>query len=324
MYRVYGLKLASEMPFPHLLRVERPDDHAPDLVFRIQPRSPIPEDFEQTGSLMWENREANRVSVSVYGVPDGFVFHYPKRVRFAISGDLATVTCVARAGLDDELIRYLFLSLVASFILHRIGKPVLHAGAVRFGNVAAGFLAPAQGGKSSLTAYCVRAGHALVSEDLLPLEIRDAGVFALPGPPQLRLWPDSAAALWADPATLTRHALNTDKRQIWLPLTQRFYSDQPIRLRALYFLSRSDRIGIELTDLSRREALLALVESAFGNFLTTRQYLSRQFDFFAGAVEALTCRRLLVPSGFSALPDIHRAVLGDVTRITHDLAHVAE
>ena len=235
-----------------------------------------------------------------------------------------TVTCVARAGLDDELIRYLFLSLVLSFILHRTGKPVLHAAAVRFGNVAVGFLAHAGGGKSSLTAYCVRAGHPLVSEDLVPMQIRDSGVFALPGPPQLRLWPDSAAALWGDPATLARHALNTEKRQIWLPLSQRFYSEQPLPLRALYFLDRSDRSGIELADLSRREALLALVESAFGNFLTSRQYLSRQFEFLANAVEALTCRRLQVPSGFSALPDIHRAVLEDVNRITHDLAPVGE
>jgi hypothetical protein len=299
--------------FPHL-----PDDdrasHPPDLTLRL--------DESGTASLdpachrsIWEHRERGRLSLSVLEANGVVVFRYHHGVDFVVQADRRSVVCHTGRHVDRELVRYLFLSLVAAFILHERNLLPLHAGAVRIGEEAVAFVAPAGGGKSSLTAYCVGAGRALISDDVLPLVRRGGEVLALPGPPQLRLWPDSAAALWADPATLPRHALRTEKRQIWLPLSDRYYALHPVRLRAVYVLERSEDRRVAVTPLTHREAVLALVSSAFGNFLARPERLARQLEWLAEAVAVVSCRRLRVPSGFPALQTIHERLVDDLSTL---------
>ncbi|HBY92995.1 MAG TPA: hypothetical protein DEP84_03365 [Chloroflexi bacterium] len=163
-----------------------------------------------------------------------------------------------------------------------------------------------------MAASFVAAGHALLSDDVLPLQVREDGVWVLPGPALLRLWPDSAARVWDDPATLRRHALQTPKRQVWLPMTERFYCGKPLPLRAVYLLERAEESIVRLEPLSQREALLALISSAFGNFLLRGELLSRQMDFFAQIVPTLPFRRLPVPAAFKGLATLYDAVLEDV------------
>jgi hypothetical protein len=322
MYRVYGVTLASQLGFPHL---ERASDSEPaELSLLVRRPDVVPPDYQGAAQLVWQYRAADRLSLSVYDAGDGFVFHYPSRVQFRLSADLRSVTCTAVRGLDEELIRYLFLGLVLSFILHRRGRPTLHAGAVRVGEGAVAFTAPPGVGKSSLTAYCVRAGHAVLSDDVVPLARGEDGVLALPGVPQLRLWPDAAAALWEDPARLPRHALQTEKRQIWLPLTDRFYCTEPLPVRAIYFLERSERAETEFVSLSRAEAVTALVGSAFGNFLTSSKHLAVQFEFLADAACHVPCRRALVRTGLNALASVYAALMQDLAALAGEDAHEAK
>jgi hypothetical protein len=310
MYRVYGVTLASQLEFPHLPRESR-SDAAAELSLLLASAGVGATYQGAAAPIVWEYRAAGRLSLSVYDDRGEFVFHYPSRLQFRLSADLRTVTCTAVPGLDEELIRYLFLSLVLSFVLHRRGRPTLHAGAVKVHDGAVAFTAPPGVGKSSLTAYCVRAGHPLLSDDVVALARGERGVLALPGAPQMRLWPDAAAALWEDPALLPRHALQTEKRQIWLPL--HLYCAEPLPLRAIYFLERSEARETRFAPLSRAEAVTALVGSSFGNFLTSPQFLAQQFEFLADATRHVACRRALIQTGgLAALASVHAALMEDL------------
>ena len=319
MYRVFGFTLASELAFPHLLGEPGVRGNSPDLVLRLR-RTGVhnaPE-FRSRSLLLWEDRESDRPSLSVHQVAGGTLFRYHHRAVFAIDPGLRTVTCFTDPGVDEELIRFLFLTLVASFILQRRGRPALHAAAVKCGEEAIAFLAPSGGGKSSLTAYCVRAGHSLLTDDLLPVQLGREGLLALPGPPALRLWPDSAAALCGGSASLPRQRGQGKKRQVSLPLSKRYYFDEPLRLRALYFLERSADGSVGLKRVSQRDAVVALVGSVYGNFLSSRACLLRQLAIFSAAVPTLACRRLRVPPDFRALPAIHDAILGDLAALKQE------
>jgi hypothetical protein len=263
--------------------------------------------------VLHEHRTDGYLSLTVFETADGVLFRYHRGIDFTVVAERGRVHCRHRPHIDDELIRYLFLSLVTSFVLHRLDRPVLHAGAVNIGGEAVAIMAPTGHGKSSLIAYCVGAGCPLLSDDVLALELGDDGVAAHPGPPQMRLWPDSVARLWGDPADFPRHALQTDKRQIWLPLTDRYYSPRSLPLRAIYILERGDVRAPSVVPLSKRETMLALVGASFGNFLSSADCLSRQLTWFGRAIPHLACRRLHVPSDLNAFPSIFHALRDDLT-----------
>jgi len=258
--------------------------------------------------LLFEHHAIGRLALSVYRCNEGVLFRY-RRVDFLVHSSLREVTCFSGPDCDDDLLQYLFLSLVSAFVLNKRGRHSLHAASVRVGDEAVAFLAHAGGGKSSLAAYFVRAGHPLLTEDVLAVERRNGRLWALPGPAQLRLWPDSAERLWGDHDALREHALKTGKRQVRLPLDERHYCREPLPLRAVYLLERGSPEQPLLEVMSQRETLLALVGSIVGNFLSGRDALSSQLGFLADAVPTLAARRLRAPADFDELPAIRAAIL---------------
>lgn len=319
MYWVYGLRLASNITFAHLPREPTLPGETPDLILEVQQATSSAQDSlgstESRGTLWWRAGPPDYPSLSVYESDGATLFCYHRWVEFHVDAALHRVTCLVHPALDEKLIQYLFLGLVVSFVLHQRGCHNLHAAAVKVEDEAVAFIAPTGGGKSTLTAYFLSAGHALVSEDLLPLQLRNGGVWALAGPPQLRLWPDTVAKLRGNLKALPHDVLQTGKRQLWLPLSERFYSREPLPLRMIYFIERSQEQEARLTPLSQREIFLELVGSAFGNFLLDRKHLARQMVCFAQIVSTLTCRRLHVPSDFEVLPSIYEAVRKDLAAV---------
>src|SRR5213593_346883 len=86
------------------------------------------------------------------------------------------------------------LGQVLSFALIARGLEPLHATAVVVvGGGAVGFLGDCGRGKSTLGAAFLRAGHALLTDDLLVLRAAGYGFRAAPGPPRIKLFAEPAA-----------------------------------------------------------------------------------------------------------------------------------
>jgi hypothetical protein len=86
-------------------------------------------------------------------------------------------------------------------VVHHEGGVVLHASAVSIGAKVVAFLGPKHVGKSTLAMALVRRGARLVTDDTLVVRLEGAVALAAPGVQRVRLWPDSARAVGADPVS---------------------------------------------------------------------------------------------------------------------------
>jgi len=313
MYRVYGLALASNLSFRPLPEWPARDSGTPDVVLRVKHGPPPGSAEPKMGwTPLFERRLSGCLTFGVYQSTAGVVFRYHGRLEFHVDAGAYEVTCFRHAGYGDDLARRLFLSLVMAFVLSQRGCHNLHAAAVRIDAGAVAFLAPAGGGKSSLAAHFVRAGHALLTDDLLPVFFDGVAVRVLPGPPQLRLNDDSADRLWSDGDVPLRRGHVDRKRLVWLPQIDRFYCAEPLPLRAIYLLERSLALPARVERIGQRKALVSLVSSVYANFLSTGPKLSTQLSALAALVSAVPCRVLRLASGFNELPSARAAVAGDL------------
>jgi hypothetical protein len=92
-----------------------------------------------------------------------------------------------KTGIEDTLIKYWLLHtfLPLYFVLENIYE-ILHVGAVEVAGKALLFAAPSFGGKSTLTHYFLKQGHALLSDDRLGLVKQNNSYIAIPSYPYAR------------------------------------------------------------------------------------------------------------------------------------------
>src|SRR5437867_2488108 len=71
-------------------------------------------------------------------------------------------------------------------------------------------------GKSSLAASFLEAGYQVLTDDLLMIEATDNGVFAYPGPPRIKLYPETARRFRE--GTLSGVPMNPETEKMIVPL----------------------------------------------------------------------------------------------------------
>jgi hypothetical protein len=170
----------------------------------------------------------------------------------------------------------------------------LHAGAVRIGGEAVGFLAPSGGGKSTLVHHFVAQGHTFLSDDKLGCVHRSGRTLAVPATPFYRL-----GVTW-------------ERADRFVPTAQ--------PLRALFVLvPAAADAPAEVTPLSPTEAAFALAhrcELQLPSIVRERLGLAplavERFQDCARLATGVPVRRLVVPRHHARLPDVHRAVRADL------------
>jgi hypothetical protein len=122
-------------------------------------------------------------AVSVRRTPDGY----------AVAG-LAPGQLDGTAGTVAEATTRV-LAVLNATALAGTGCLAVHAGVVARGGRAVAFPAGSGQGKSTLTAACLRAGLAYVSDEALCLDWRDGGVLPYPRPIELSAWSRATVGL---------------------------------------------------------------------------------------------------------------------------------
>lgn len=305
-HRLFGLTLASELPLTSRLAPGRPPA---DVTFRLVSQPPVDVDLAVLRPV-YENpfRDPDGQSIAHLYRPDPAggleVLRYPAGAEFWLSGgriDARLLDPAYRPSLELRL-----LGPVIAYWLERAGIPVLHAAAVEMDGLAVGFLAGNRGGKSSLAAALVEAGRPLVTDDLLPVEERPGGVFARPGYPQMRFWPE-AARHWhgAGADELPRVHPQLDKRR--LPVA-RFHAE-PLPLGRLYLPERRAGADVAIIPVSKRDALIELLARSFiPQLAASGGREGERFDRMARLAERVPVYRLVYPEGLDRLADVARAV----------------
>jgi hypothetical protein len=218
---------------------------------------------------------------------DGFRFVYGEGAEFSIGLDGATVDGAWRPPLTVSDGASYVLGPVLAFALRLRGIVPLHAGAVVGRGTALLFMGPAGAGKSSTVAAIAALGHAVLSDDVVPVRVTPGGIVAAPGFPRVSVWDDTASAiLRRAPGNLRPWSASYAKRCIDLPEHGFRFCDRPVPVGAIYLLQPPGDQDRGVRGLSAREALLALAANSYGGYLLDRRMREVEFDVL-GAVARL-------------------------------------
>ncbi len=250
-YHLFGDVLASELQFPELPAA----DEAPSR-WRLTCSTVAPP-ADLLGHLGVEPvTEGVRVALS--GSPTRFRLRYDDTGTFEITDRGRTITWY---GPDDRAdahdVRTDVLGRVMAVALHAEDVPTLHGSGVSLGGTGIAFLAPKLHGKSTTAAALVRAGAALLSDDILAV-VPAASPLVLPGVPTVNLWHDSAERLTA---RSDGHDAARKQQVDWDTLGRRASGAVP--LGAVYLLHPArPGVGVRRDRLPPVAATLALVGQA--------------------------------------------------------------
>jgi hypothetical protein len=247
-------------------------------------------------------------------LPDGSThLRWRGLAEFVISRDGSSIGWRPLAPRTREALRGHLLTQVLSFSLLARGREPLHASAVAVPGGAIGFLGDCGAGKSSLTAAFLRAGHPLVTDDLLVLRGRKGGYAVEPGVPRIKLFPRVARRLLKGRRPGQRMVPGTRKLVFSVPhaLSVR----RPLPLHSLYVLAKGR--SVRVLPVSPAVAFLEILRDAFNTVWVDRPRLVRQFQFARAVASRVRIRRITYPRRLSAIDEVREAILRDcVTRVT--------
>jgi hypothetical protein len=185
----------------------------------------------------------------------------------------------------------------------------LHASAVALDGGAVAFLGGPGWGKSTLAAALYARGHGILADDVTAVDADAGSPMVFPGFPQLKLWPEAAAALGDAPETLPRIHPMLEKRA---RPAGRGFPEAPLPLRRIHVLARGPAHEIE--PLRPQEALLELVRHSYCARLLQALDARRHFLHCARLANCVPVCRLKGERSLSALPDLAHLVEEDLGR----------
>jgi hypothetical protein len=306
-YGAYGVSIRSDMSLP--LPMARCD-----AFFELQIRersTPILPSIRQKMEL----RRNPFSAFDVGSLSEGSNYVGLRDVgEYLVSRDGRHISCYRLPRANPESFNVYLLGQALSFALVKNGIEPLHATAVVAKGRAIGFLGDCGFGKSTLAAEFVKAGHRLLTDDLSILRKTGQQVLAYPGPPRIKLFPEIAHKLRS--GQIAGVPMNSQTRKLIVPLSQGRTCQVAIPFAAFYALPSPDEIGpetnVSITTLTRKEAFLKLLASAFNISILDPCRLKRQFDATQALANSVVVKKLFYPRALEFLPLVRKAILSDL------------
>jgi hypothetical protein len=302
-YGVYGISLRSDIP------LALPLHHGPALA-TIELRGAPPERFSTANVGAELHTPADWYQFA--HLDDGsYYVRWSDLGQFLVAPDGALIHYHRGPAAPLESFQVYLLNQAISFALVQQGFEPLHATTVLVDGHAIALLGDSGYGKSTLAAAFLKAGHELLTDDLLLLRQVKHGLEAFPGPPRIKLFPDTARRLLRTAADDV--PMNSGTRKQVIPLGHRKLA--PIPLRAIYVLAPPHEMRLRRTvciePLAPREAFLALVANTFNRCIGHSGRLRRQISANALLMAAIPVKKLSYPRTFAGLPQVLEAILAD-------------
>jgi len=319
MYQLFGLKMASDYPFGS--RIPQGQGEM-ELVFTCQDTAPIAiawNELEPVYTSIYRTKN-NEPAWFLYQIEEYYVAHYTDSIDFYISRQ-AIIGHILNLELKDSY-TMIFLPIILVLWLEFQGIPCLHGSAVVVNEHAVAFLADSGQGKSTLTTAFLQAGFPLLTDDKLPLDERDGGIWARSGTPLIRFFPEVAEMLVEDHRELDLILPGFTKRVAHIERdAQGRFCPIPMPLACLYILERNGMEDAEqkitICSLSQREAVMELIRYDF----TTRVNAALGFSvarlgFYSKMAASIPVKRLSYPTRYDRLLEVRSAILEDLDGLT--------
>jgi hypothetical protein len=197
------------------------------------------------------------------------------------------------------------------YALRRRGITALHASAACIGAHAILFCGATEGGKSTTIAALALRGLSILSDDIAALGEANDKFQVEPGYSWICLWPDTVGNLFGKPDALPQLTPVWEKR--YLPLGAGGFESVKRPLGAIYLLAprTSEPSAPRIDDISPREALLALVQNTYMNWLLDRRQRAAELDVLSKLASNVPVRRLIPPADPTQIDRLCELILGD-------------
>jgi len=235
-YTVYGLQIRSAVSLAGLA----PGSKQPEATIQLG-QLQLPPDMAilEDGSRFWAGDDTAYVCWEDIGAC------MVRRGR--------EIVLAPASGADERALRQIVLGPAMILLLQQRGCVVLHGSVVSFDGAAVSFLGDSGAGKSTLGAAFAARGRQLLADDLTVVRFVRGQPYVLPGPPELRLLPDSVCALGYEPLHLPQVHPAFEKRVLEFTNAHRA---SLVPLRSMYLLS--DMADVMTSCLTPRASFLAL------------------------------------------------------------------
>ena len=291
----YGLTIDSTFPLPELTRRHAEDSEHGDVRVRAGVLEAIPGDALDLGE-----------GARSHGATVWLSYEGACRLRIREGREIVVE---GEPGIDERVLRLFVLGVALGVLLHQRGFLSLHGSAAEINGAAVAFLGFAGDGKSTMTAALRARGHAVVADDVVAVDLTDpARPMVYPGFPQLKLTPESAAALGHDLGTLNR--IHATHPKYGFPVGAGL-SRGRLPLASVYMLARDGDV-MEIETLEPQDALVELIRHTYtAGLLEPGGTMGSHMRQCAALIGAARMRRLRRPFDLTALPMVAALVERD-------------
>ncbi|WP_141246024.1 serine kinase [Mesorhizobium sp. WSM3859] len=294
-YKAYGLVIGSEVTLPEL-----------------EPMAPATPDLEiAVGPVDFPGR-ASQDATAFRFEPTRQYLSWQAVGTFMIS-DANRIAVDPAPGVDDPLLAFPLLGPVMALALHQRGLLVLHASAIEVDGKSVIFMGDKGAGKSTTAGAMIRAGHRLLTDDVVALDLSDPDrPIILPGFPQLKLAADAAGAIRLERAEVRPQVHpQIDKAQHRL---RDGFAAEAAPVSRLYVLERGVRAATSA--LSGAAALPAIIKfsyiTRFGRQALPEGFAALHLRQCAQIAGRIGVSRLEVPAGLDRIDEAVAAIETDL------------
>ncbi len=275
MYNIFDISIESDLRLPELS-----EGAARETVIEIMSGTEIkrvdcePEQFHE-----WKDTDGE-IRMLFAKIEDNYLLRFPELVDFQISSSGESVFYFPESDIPEETIRHLILDQLIPRILGQRGHLVLHASAVQLRDgKAVVFLGGTGWGKSTLASSYYENGAELITDDCLLIKIVDNKIFCVPNYYGLRLYPDSAEAIFKENMRYKPVAHYSSKERLVLHHRES-ETAEPIPVSAILLLSDPGTGCVDTVSIKKIQGtkeIMAIVEQTFLMDIEDKAIISKQF-----------------------------------------------
>lgn len=311
----FNYVISSEIALPELTDISGTNALA-DVVCHV---SVDPFEYSRTREWLHHWRAPDQSVTLSFARDEGLLFlHFPGMARFAIGKNGHLVTCHARPSLTSETIRHLLLDQVLPRLFaHFFSCTVFHASFVSVDGKGICFLADSGWGKSTIAAGLGAAGHTILTDDCLKIDVRNNCVTGTPAYCGIRLLADSIEKYGGSFKTSGQTVAEyTSKKRISLTAwgTSESSGQEALPLQALFLLTSPqeaiDHHTPEIVSVGGMSAMKALLKNSFCLDVHDQQWQVAHFRRISAiAASGLPMYSLRYPRKYQILPEVEKAIM---------------
>jgi hypothetical protein len=316
VYRAYGLSFESTTPLEGIATIEAASP-PPDLLLTVEAGETFPPAPDETVYHVspWVHDASGQPAliVSRGADHDGYGFRYAEGVQFRIDagGHHITARLAAHSTVAD--MTTFLTGPVLGFVLRMRGVIALHACAVEVDGRAIVLAGEAAAGKSTTAVTFARLGYRVLTEDVAALVEEGCGMHIHSGCPEAALRPDAVERLYGSVDALPKFSENWDKRRVDLDAVGAFaHGSRP--LGAIYLLDNNPDLAARpsVTDVSRRDAMVALLANIYVNYLFHDELRVREVDTVHRLVSTVPVKSATTGGPLTPVGRFCQVVLDDI------------